>query len=109
MSNRFWIDGQLNDAPAFTEMRIDEEDEDDMFAAMVDLMNEKDAEDAALQEAAEAAEYGDMMITAGKRVRPEFMKYAKVAKRVDVKRLKSNLWKDLVDQTDVPFLPKNVY
>lgn len=30
-----------------------------------------------------------------KRTRPEFVKYAKKAKRVDVRRLKENIWKSL--------------
>lgn len=33
------------------------------------------------------------------RVRPEFVSYAKKAKRVDVKKLKENIWRELEDLT----------
>ena len=31
-------------------------------------------------------------------MRPEFVNYAKTAKRVDVKKLKENIWKTLVNE-----------
>ena len=34
-------------------------------------------------------------------MRPEFVNYARTAKRVDVKKLKENIWKTLVDEDDV--------
>jgi len=42
-------------------------------------------------------EEGDLIAAQGplKRVRPEFVNYARKAKRVDVRRLKENIWKGL--------------
>ncbi|CAG8645425.1 5301_t:CDS:2, partial [Funneliformis mosseae] len=44
-------------------------------------------------------EFGDNLVTQTKRNRPEFIKYAKTAKRIDVKKLKENMWKTLADNT----------
>lgn len=38
---------------------------------------------------------GTQMVTANRRIRPEYVQYAKVAKKVDVRRLKENIWKEL--------------
>lgn len=49
-------------------------------------------------------DFGSQLVTAGRRVRPEYVQYARVAKKVDVRRLKENLWKDLdfEKKEDVP-------
>ncbi|KAF4123584.1 condensin complex subunit 2, partial [Geosmithia morbida] len=39
--------------------------------------------------------YGTTLITATRRVRPEYVQYARVAKKVDVRRLKDELWKGM--------------
>ncbi|KAH0499371.1 hypothetical protein TgHK011_006572 [Trichoderma gracile] len=39
--------------------------------------------------------FGTTLITQTRRVRPEYVQYARVAKKVDVRRLKENLWKGL--------------
>lgn len=36
--------------------------------------------------------YGTQLVTQGRRFRPEYVQYARVAKKVDVKRLKDELW-----------------
>ncbi|KAF8475726.1 condensin complex subunit 2/barren [Kalaharituber pfeilii] len=38
---------------------------------------------------------GSQLVAASRRVRPEYVQYAKVAKKVDVRRLKENIWKQL--------------
>jgi len=38
---------------------------------------------------------GNQLVMANRRVRPEYVQYAKVAKKVDVRRLKENIWKEL--------------
>lgn len=43
---------------------------------------------------------GNQLVTANRRVRPEYVQYAKVAKKVDVRRLKENIWREL--GMDVP-------
>lgn len=39
--------------------------------------------------------FGTMLVTQNRRVRPEYVNYARVAKKVDVRRLKEELWKGL--------------
>lgn len=39
--------------------------------------------------------FGTMLVTQSRRVRPEYVQYARVAKKVDVRRLKEELWKGI--------------
>ncbi|CAK7564443.1 MAG: hypothetical protein SEPTF4163_002335 [Sporothrix epigloea] len=39
--------------------------------------------------------FGTTLVTSSRRVRPEYVQYARVAKRVDVRRLKEELWKGM--------------
>lgn len=39
--------------------------------------------------------YGSQLVTQNKRVRPDYVQYAKVAKKVDVRRLKEEMWKGI--------------
>lgn len=39
--------------------------------------------------------FGSQLITGSRRMRPEYVNYARVAKKVDVKRLKEDLWKGM--------------
>lgn len=39
--------------------------------------------------------FGTMLVTQNRRVRPEYVQYARVAKKVDVRRLKEELWKGM--------------
>ncbi|KAF8451497.1 condensin complex subunit 2/barren [Terfezia claveryi] len=53
---------------------------------------------------------GTQMITANRRIRPEYVQYAKVAKKVDVRRLKENIWKELgmdMPASEPPMPPSN--
>jgi condensin complex subunit 2 len=50
--------------------------------------------DGALLPSSQASDaYGAELVTLNRRFRPEYVQYARVAKKVDVKRLKDNLWK----------------
>jgi len=40
-------------------------------------------------------EYDEAYVNQASRVKPVFLNYAKTAKKVDVKRLKTNIWKNL--------------
>lgn len=40
-------------------------------------------------------EFGSQLVTGARRVRPEYVQYARVAKKVDVRKLKENLWTGL--------------
>jgi condensin complex subunit 2 len=37
-------------------------------------------------------EFGSQLVTSSRRVRPEYVQYAKIAKKVDVRKLKEKLW-----------------
>jgi condensin complex subunit 2 len=39
--------------------------------------------------------FGTMLVTQNRRVKPEYVQYARVAKKVDVRRLKEELWKGM--------------
>lgn len=40
-------------------------------------------------------EFGSQLVTSSRRVRPEYVQYAKIAKKVDVRKLKEKLWEGL--------------
>jgi len=40
-------------------------------------------------------EFGNQLVTSSRRVRPEYVQYAKIAKKVDVRKLKEKLWDGL--------------
>jgi condensin complex subunit 2 len=39
--------------------------------------------------------FGTQLVTQSRRLRPEYVQYARVAKKVDVRRLKEELWKGM--------------
>ncbi len=39
--------------------------------------------------------FGTMLVTQNRRVRPEYVQYARVAKKVDVRKLKEEIWKGM--------------
>lgn len=43
----------------------------------------------------QAGAFGTQLVTQSKRLRPEYVQYAKVAKKVDVRRLKEEMWKGI--------------
>ena len=46
--------------------------------------------------------FGTMLVTQNRRVRPEYVQYARVAKKVDVRRLKEEIWKGMgLEQLEV--------
>jgi condensin complex subunit 2 len=50
-----------------------------------------------MNQAAEGEEgaFGTQLVTQSRRLRPEYVQYARVAKKVDVRRLKEELWKGI--------------
>lgn len=49
--------------------------------------------------------FGTQLVTATRRLRPEYVQYARVAKKVDVRRLKEEIWKGMgIEELDVSFL-----
>ncbi|RFU73777.1 condensin complex subunit 2 [Trichoderma arundinaceum] len=50
--------------------------------------------------------FGTTLVTQTRRVRPEYVQYARVAKKVDVRRLKEEIWKGMgLEQLEKPFEP----
>jgi condensin complex subunit 2 len=39
--------------------------------------------------------FGTQLVTQSRRIRPEYVQYARVAKKVDIRRLKEEMWKDM--------------
>ncbi|KZF26869.1 barren [Xylona heveae TC161] len=46
--------------------------------------------------------FGQHLVTQSRRLRPEYMQYARVAKKVDVRRLKEELWKGIGLEEPIP-------
>ncbi|KAJ4297168.1 hypothetical protein N0V88_004086 [Collariella sp. IMI 366227] len=67
-------------------MGDDDDDDMDEFA---------DAREHFSPEAGADLAFGTMLVTQSRRVRPEYVQYARVAKKVDVRRLKEELWKGM--------------
>lgn len=57
------------------------------------------ADQTSLPEGSQSDEFGSLL--RARRARPDYVNYAKTAKKVDVKKLKDNLWTKL-DITEVP-------
>jgi condensin complex subunit 2 len=79
---------------------IDDDDDDDDFADARDHFSPPpDAPDAAqpldgmIPSSQDA--FGAQLVTQSRRFRPEYVQYARVAKKVDVKRLKDELWRGI--------------
>lgn len=49
--------------------------------------------------------FGSQLVTQSRRVRPEYVQYARVAKKVDVRKLKEEIWRGLGYEKDVPDEP----
>lgn len=48
--------------------------------------------------------FGTQLITQSRRLRPEYMQYARVAKKVDVRRLKEEMWRGIGFEKVIPIL-----
>lgn len=82
-----------------------DEDDEDHFADAREEFTPPPSTEPGLTQATDAPtssgfpftqmDYGSQLVTQGRRVRPEYVQYARVAKKVDVRRLKENLWRDL--------------
>lgn len=51
--------------------------------------------DGVLAGSQDGGAFGTQLVTQSKRIRPEYVQYARVAKKVDVRRLKEELWKGI--------------
>jgi condensin complex subunit 2 len=53
----------------------------------------------------EGAAFGQQLVTQSRRLRPEYVQYARVAKKVDVRRLKEEIWRGLAyEEVSLPSL-----
>ncbi|MCJ1243838.1 hypothetical protein MMC30_001035 [Trapelia coarctata] len=61
---------------------------------------------------AQQAGFGSQLVTQRQRLRPEYVQYARVAKKVDVRRLKEEMWKGIgfvePDSTTPPQTPSSI-
>lgn len=64
------------------------------------LANDGDTPDDAPGDISAFLDYGDQLVDQPKKVLAAPLRYAKTAKRVDVKRLKENIWKEILDIKD---------
>ncbi|KAE9963923.1 hypothetical protein BLS_008795 [Venturia inaequalis] len=84
------------------------DDDDDDFADARDHFSppaEGDAMDVdgAAPLSSQEGAFGDQLVTQSRRLRPEYVQYARVAKKVDVRRLKEEIWRGLaLEEMDNP-------
>jgi condensin complex subunit 2 len=76
------------------------DDDDDVFADARDQLTPPmdGVEGQAVEGAAEPGQegaFGAQLVTQSRRIRPEYVQYARVAKKVDVRRLKEEIWRKL--------------
>lgn len=91
----FFQDDDLGAAPGAA-------DDDDDFADAQEMLPAADAFDAAqsgvpndLPPSSLETAFGSNLITQSRRMRPEYVQYARVAKKVDVRRLKEEMWRGI--------------
>jgi condensin complex subunit 2 len=76
------------------------DEDDDVFADARDQLTPAmdGVEGQAVEGAAEPGQdgaFGEQLVTQSRRIRPEYVQYARVAKKVDVRRLKEEIWTKL--------------
>ncbi|THW95319.1 barren [Aureobasidium pullulans] len=87
-------------------------DDDDDFADAQEMLPAADTFDAAqsgvpndLPPSSQETAFGSNLITQSRRMRPEYVQYARVAKKVDVRRLKEEMWRGIgfeIEPTQTP-------
>ncbi|MCJ1464682.1 hypothetical protein MMC07_003295 [Pseudocyphellaria aurata] len=81
-------------------------DDDDEFADAREQFSSKVEDDPAVgsqdigtmianTEGSQQGAFGTQLVTQNRRLRPEYMQYARVAKKVDVRRLKEEMWRGI--------------
>lgn len=77
------------------------DDDDDDFVDAREAFPGKDGADGMAGDsnqptgASQDGGYGAQLVTQGRRMRPEYVQYARVAKKVDVRRLKDEMWRGM--------------
>ncbi|KAI9701437.1 MAG: hypothetical protein M1820_006528 [Bogoriella megaspora] len=80
---------------------IDEDDDDifadarEMFSPPIDDIDGAPAPLGDVLNGSQEAAFGAQLVAQSRRVRPEYVQYARVAKKVDVRRLKEELWRGI--------------
>lgn len=78
---------------------MDDDDEDVFADARENFSPHPDAlpgaEGAVERPSSQEGAFGAQIVTQSRRMRPEYVQYAKVAKKVDVRRLKEEIWKEM--------------
>lgn len=95
-----------DDGPILPGLGMDSDDDDDIFADAPEMPLIDDADLASAPTTAPLPSsqfpnstqgggilgFGSQLVTQTRRVRPEYVQYARVAKKVDVRKLKENIW-----------------
>ncbi|KAK4698064.1 condensin complex subunit 2, partial [Lecanoromycetidae sp. Uapishka_2] len=90
-----------DDGKCFPDAPLDEEEEfaDAREAFSPSAEGDGEAENqgmtAVLAEGSQEGAFGTQLVTQSRRLRPEYVQYARVAKKVDVRRLKEELWRGI--------------
>ncbi|KAK9722168.1 hypothetical protein K7432_002881 [Basidiobolus ranarum] len=92
-NNMFEI-GNNNGAESQAETQVSS----NFYNDAVDDNNDDDDDDDGLPfpDVYDGVDFGEQLVAQPKLIKPEFLNYAKTAKKVDVKKLKDNIWKELV-------------
>jgi len=89
----------------------DDDDDDDHFADAQETFGQgADSHPiGSLVPDSQESGFGTQLVTQSRRIRPEYVQYARVATKVDVRRLKEEMWRDIGVQalTAAPPLPKS--
>ncbi|CAG8633081.1 15355_t:CDS:10 [Acaulospora morrowiae] len=87
VNEEFWADGNNN-----------EQEENTSFPDMT-MVTTGDTffqdDDGFDDEVIDEREFGDNLVSQARRTKPEYIKFARTAKRIDVKKLKDNIWRTL--------------
>ncbi|KAL0257876.1 hypothetical protein SLS55_007043 [Diplodia seriata] len=80
--------GEVDDSDIFADAR-------EMFSPPPEFKQVSQTGDASVLTGNQEGAFGTQLVTQSRRLRPEYVQYARVAKKVDVRRLKEELWRGI--------------
>ncbi|KAG2218606.1 hypothetical protein INT45_013914 [Circinella minor] len=105
---QFWADQPTESPDVQDQTQIDTQNDSSTLAGIKDTSYFQDSYYDAYDDIENSHLYGDVLITNHrlKKTKPLYVNYARTAKRVDVKKLKDNLWKALtITKSDSSVIP----
>ncbi|KAJ3214615.1 hypothetical protein HK099_006783 [Clydaea vesicula] len=106
----FWAKHE-NDEPVFVEPELQEQNQEEIFEDEYSSDDEENiiplpfaSNEGLIKDynISGAIDYGDQLVDEPRKTKAQYMKYARVSKKVDVKRLKDNIWKSVETAVDLP-------